>query len=86
MPDGVTADDALRRFIRSLEARDTSPHTRRSYESTIAAYLDWLAGDPPVGAEFPDKDRIYNFYRQGFTVAVQELLPRDGSGRYRHGG
>ena len=43
MPDGVTGDDALRRFIRSLEARDTSPHTRRSYESTITAYLDWLA-------------------------------------------
>ena len=34
-PDGVTGDDALARFIRSLEARDTSPHTRRSYESTI---------------------------------------------------
>jgi site-specific recombinase XerD len=43
MPDGVTGDEALRRFIRSLEARDTSPHTRRSYESTITAYLDWLA-------------------------------------------
>jgi len=43
MPDGVTGDEALRRFIRSLEARDTSPHTRRSYESTIAPYLDWLA-------------------------------------------
>ena len=35
MPDGVTGDEALRRFIRSLEARDTSPHTRRSYESTV---------------------------------------------------
>ena len=44
MPDGVTGDEALRRFIRSLEARDTSPHTRRSYESTVAAYLDWLGG------------------------------------------
>ena len=43
MPDGVTGDDALRRYIRSLEARDTSPHTRRSYESTIEAYLGWLA-------------------------------------------
>ncbi len=42
MPDGVTGGEALRRFVRSLEARDTSPHTRRSYESTIAAYLDWL--------------------------------------------
>jgi site-specific recombinase XerD len=38
----VTGQDALRRFIRSLEARDASPHTRRSYAATVAAYLDWL--------------------------------------------
>ena len=43
MADGVTGDEALRRFVRSLEARDTSPHTRRSYEATVATYLDWLA-------------------------------------------
>ena len=43
MPDELTGREALRRFIRSLEARDTSPHTRRSYEGTVAAYLDWLA-------------------------------------------
>jgi site-specific recombinase XerD len=39
----VTGVEALRRFLRSLEARDLSPETRRSYESTVAAYLDWLA-------------------------------------------
>ena len=38
-----STDPALRRFLRSLEARDTSPHTRRSYATAIAAYLDWLA-------------------------------------------
>ncbi|HEY6571029.1 MAG TPA: tyrosine-type recombinase/integrase [Candidatus Limnocylindrales bacterium] len=43
MADDVTGDEALRRFVRSLEARDTSPHTRRSYEATVVAYLDWLA-------------------------------------------
>lgn len=59
------------------EAREETTH--------LVTYLDWLAGDPPRHAEFPDKDRIYNFYRQGFSVAVQELLPRDGNGRYRHG-
>ena len=44
-PDGraVTGSDALLRFLRSLEARDLSPETIRSYESTVAAYLDWLA-------------------------------------------
>ncbi len=35
--------EALRRFVRSLEARDASPHTRRSYQATVAAYLEWLA-------------------------------------------
>ncbi len=43
MPDELTGREALRRFIRSLEARDSSPHTRRSYETTVTAYLDWLA-------------------------------------------
>jgi integrase/recombinase XerD len=36
-------DPALERFLRGLDARDASEHTRRSYKGTIAAYLDWLA-------------------------------------------
>lgn len=59
------------------EAREEVTH--------LVTYLDWLAGDPPAGAEFPHRERIYNFYRRGFGVAVQELLPRDAKGRYRHG-
>lgn len=39
----MTGAEALRRFVRSLEARDLSPETRRSYEATVAAYLAWLA-------------------------------------------
>jgi site-specific recombinase XerD len=38
----VRGDDALRRFVRSLEAKDASPHTRRSYEATVRGYLGWL--------------------------------------------
>jgi len=38
----VTGSEALRRFVRTLEARDASPDTRRSYEATVAAYLAWL--------------------------------------------
>jgi integrase/recombinase XerC len=37
-----TTDPPLERFLRSLAARDTSPHTRRSYETAVGAYLDWL--------------------------------------------
>jgi protein O-GlcNAcase/histone acetyltransferase len=58
------------------EAREEVTH--------LVAYLDWLSEAPPKGTEFPDKERIYNFYRRGFSVAVQELLPRDASGKYRH--
>jgi integrase/recombinase XerD len=38
-----SVDPALERFLRGLAARDASEHTRRSYQATIAAYLDWLA-------------------------------------------
>jgi len=38
----VTGPEALAGFMRSLEARDTSPETRRSYETTVTAYLAWL--------------------------------------------
>ena len=33
---------ALRAFLGSLAARDTSEHTHRSYAATLTAYLDWL--------------------------------------------
>ncbi len=38
-----TPGSALDRYLRSLGARDTSPHTQRSYRSTLTAYLGWLA-------------------------------------------
>lgn len=37
------ADAALEAFLSSLAARDTSPHTQRSYAATLRSYLDWLA-------------------------------------------
>jgi site-specific recombinase XerD len=43
---GVAGDPAtapaLERFLRSLAARDVSPHTLRSYRRTISAYLAYL--------------------------------------------
>jgi integrase/recombinase XerD len=33
---------ALARFLRGLAAKDASPNTRRSYETAVGAYLDWL--------------------------------------------
>jgi integrase/recombinase XerC len=39
----VTGADALDAFLRSLEARDASAHTSRSYRTAIGQYLGWLA-------------------------------------------
>ena len=35
-------DPALERFLRSLAARDASPHTLRSYTTAVGTYLAWL--------------------------------------------
>ena len=58
------------------EAREEITH--------LIAYLDWLADAPGPYSEFPGRERIYNFYRRGFGVAVQEILKRDSKGRYFH--
>ena len=35
----------LQRFLRSLAARDASPHTIRAYRTAVGTYLDWLAAN-----------------------------------------
>jgi hypothetical protein len=95
--EGHAAITGLRDRIRNLFDRMTELENRdlfyafhpylweaREEVTHLVTYLDWLAEGHPEGTEFPDRDRIYNFYRRGFTVAVQELLPRDAGGRYRH--
>jgi site-specific recombinase XerD len=42
-PAAVTTDPVLAHFLRSLAARDTSPHTQRAYATAVGAYLAWLA-------------------------------------------
>jgi site-specific recombinase XerD len=41
--DRPPTDPALQRFLRSLAARDASPHTIRAYDTAVGTYLDWLA-------------------------------------------
>ncbi len=59
------------------EAREEITH--------LVSYLDWLDGAPGPDDVFPAEDLIYNFYRRGFGVAVQDILKRDDEGRYHHG-
>jgi protein O-GlcNAcase/histone acetyltransferase len=51
----------------------------------LVAYCDWLDTAPGADKDFPGADRIHNFYRRGFGVAVQEILQRDAQGRFHHG-
>ncbi len=51
----MTGPEALRAFIRSLEARDTSTETRRSYERTVAAWLAWTEAQ---GADWQAPSRM----------------------------
>ena len=49
-----TGGTVLERYLTTIVARGVSPHTRRSYEKTLRAYLAWLAEEgsdwiaPPV--------------------------------------
>jgi site-specific recombinase XerD len=42
VPDDPPTDPNLDRFLRSLAARDASPHTIRAYHTAVGAYLAWL--------------------------------------------
>ncbi|MGZ6272037.1 MAG: tyrosine recombinase XerC [Candidatus Limnocylindrales bacterium] len=42
----MTGAAALERFLRALEARDASPHTRRAYATAVRQYLAWLEAWP----------------------------------------
>lgn len=57
----------------------------REETTHLLSYLDWLIENPPADENFPQEDRVYNFYRRGLTVTLQELLPRDKSGQLHHG-
>jgi integrase/recombinase XerC len=45
----VTGAAALDGFLRALEARDASAHTRRAYATAIRQYLEWLSARPGGG-------------------------------------
>jgi protein O-GlcNAcase/histone acetyltransferase len=51
----------------------------------LVVYCDWLDTGPDATAVFPAEERIHNFYRRGFGVAVQEILRRGRDGRFGHG-
>jgi len=43
VPSHPPIDPTLERFLRSLAARDASPHTIRAYRTAVGTYLEWLS-------------------------------------------
>ncbi|HEY8869181.1 MAG TPA: tyrosine recombinase [Candidatus Limnocylindrales bacterium] len=54
MTNADSADPALERFLGSLAARDTSPHTQRAYRTAVGRYLAWL-GERGVDWKAPSR-------------------------------
>ncbi|MFI5261324.1 MAG: tyrosine-type recombinase/integrase [Candidatus Limnocylindrales bacterium] len=42
----MTGAEALAAYLRALDARDLSPHTRRAYATAVTQYLAWLGPRP----------------------------------------
>ena len=61
-PTGDAIDPALDAFLRSLAARDTSGHTRRSYAAAVGTYLAWLA-ERDVDWRTPPRTELRTYLR-----------------------
>ncbi len=67
---------ALERFLRSLAARDASPHTIRAYTTAVGAYLAWL-GERGVDWARPARPDLRAYLaRLGATAARSTVAQR----------
>jgi site-specific recombinase XerD len=66
----------LERFLRSLAARDASPHTIRAYTTAVGVYLDWL-GERGVDWTRPTRSDLRAYLaRLGSTAARSTVAQR----------
>jgi site-specific recombinase XerD len=66
----------LERFLRSLAARDASPHTIRAYRTAVGAYLAWL-GERGVDWRRPTRPDLRAYLtRLGATAARSTVAQR----------
>jgi integrase/recombinase XerD len=66
----------LERFLRSLAARDASPHTIRAYTTAVGAYLAWL-GERGVDWRRPTRPDLRAYLaRLGSTAARSTVAQR----------
>ncbi len=85
----MTGESALLAWLRALDARDASPHTRRAYEGAVGHFLRWAAG--PAGVDWirPGRRQLRAYLA---TLAGEGLARRSIAARlaalrsfYRHG-
>jgi len=54
----VTGPDALAAWLRALDARDASPHTRRAYAAAVGHFLAWAEGPASVDWTRPGRRQL----------------------------
>ena len=54
----MTGAQALEAWLRSLDARDASPHTRRAYEGAVSHFLGWAEGPAAVDWHRPGRRQL----------------------------
>jgi integrase/recombinase XerD len=75
-PDDPPTDPTLERFLRSLAARDASPHTIRAYRTAVGAYLAWL-GERGVDWRRPSRPELRAYLaRLGATGSRSTVAQR----------
>jgi site-specific recombinase XerD len=75
-PDDPPTDPTLERFLRSLAARDASPHTIRAYRTAVGAYLAWL-GERGVDWRRPSRSELRAYLaRLGTTGSRSTVAQR----------
>lgn len=85
----MTGEAALAAWLRALDAKDASPHTRRAYEAAVSHFLAWTNGPAAVDWRRPGRRQLRAYLA---TLAAEGLAKRSVASRlaalrsfYRHG-
>ena len=85
----MTGAEALEAWLRALEARDASPHTRRAYRTAVGHFLAWADGASDIDWRRPGRRqlRAYLALLGAEGLARRSIASRLAALRsfYRHG-
>lgn len=85
----MTGEAALAAWLRALDAKDASPHTRRAYQTAISHFLAWAEGPAAVDWRRPGRRQLRAYLAALSTegLAKRSIASRVAALRsfYRHG-